>query len=146
MQVLSMTHHLIIVTICSKYLQNPLIYEKIRKLWTGHDIYPQIDNVDYEWAIATLTLVVGVWLLHTKNRLIITNICAKFFQTPLMNDKVMVRTRKCDGRMDGRSNILGLWPIFFVMNTRQSRSGRLQLEGIIISVQIITFCHNYYVY
>jgi hypothetical protein len=29
MQVFCMTHRLIIVTICAKYLQNPLIYEKV---------------------------------------------------------------------------------------------------------------------
>jgi hypothetical protein len=39
---------------------------KIRKLWTRHDIYPQIDNVDLEWASATLTLEVGsgCWAWH----------------------------------------------------------------------------------
>jgi hypothetical protein len=53
------------------------IRSMIRKLWTGHDIYPQIDNVDLEWANATLTLEVGVWLLRMTHRLIRTNICAK---------------------------------------------------------------------
>jgi hypothetical protein len=34
------------------------------------------------------------------HRLLITNICAKLFQIPSINDKVMDRTRKCDGRTD----------------------------------------------
>jgi hypothetical protein len=74
------------------------IPSKIRKLWTGHDIYPKLDNVDLEWARATLNLEVGVWLLRMTHCLIITNICAKLFQIPLINDKLMDRTRKCDGR------------------------------------------------
>jgi hypothetical protein len=43
-QVLRMTHRLIIVTFCAKYFQNPLIYEK---LWTGHKIYPITDYVNF---------------------------------------------------------------------------------------------------
>jgi hypothetical protein len=49
--------------------------------------------------------------VRMTHRLIITNICAKLFQIPLINDKVMDRTRKCDGRTDGRS--LLLYPPFF---------------------------------
>jgi hypothetical protein len=44
------------------------IPSKIRKLWTGHNIYPQIDNVDLEWASATLTMEVGVWLLPVRTQ------------------------------------------------------------------------------
>jgi hypothetical protein len=80
------------------------IPSKIRKLWTGHDIYPQIDNVDLGWASVTLTLEVRVWLLRMTHRLIITNICANLFQIPFINDKVMDRTRKCDGRTDGQTD------------------------------------------
>jgi hypothetical protein len=64
------------------------IPSKIRKLWTGYDIYPQIDNADLELASATFTLEVGVCLLCMTRRLIITNICAKLFHIPLINDKV----------------------------------------------------------
>jgi hypothetical protein len=42
LQVLRMTHRLIIVSVCGKYLQNPLIYEKI---WTHNKIYPETDCV-----------------------------------------------------------------------------------------------------
>jgi hypothetical protein len=87
------------------------IPSKIRK-WTGHDIYPQIDNVDLEWASATLTLEVGVWLLGMTHRLITTNICAKLFQIPLINDKVMDQTRKCDRRMDRRTEPISISPFF----------------------------------
>jgi hypothetical protein len=45
---------------------------------------------------------VGVCLLRMTHRLIITNICAKLFQIPLINDKVTDRTRKCDGQTDDR--------------------------------------------
>jgi hypothetical protein len=53
-----------------------------------------------------LTLEVGVWLLRMTHRLIITNVCAKLFQIPLINDKVMDRTRKCDGWTDGPTDML----------------------------------------
>jgi hypothetical protein len=43
MQVLRMTHPLIIVTICAKYFQNPLIYEKVMD-WT-QNIDPGTDYV-----------------------------------------------------------------------------------------------------
>jgi hypothetical protein len=67
----------------------------------------------------TLTLEVGVWLLCMTHRLIIINICAKLFQIPFINDKVMDRTRKCDGRTDRRTDrrtdgqSLFLYPPFF---------------------------------
>jgi hypothetical protein len=81
----------LLLTIAASIYKIP---SKIRKLWTGHVINPQIDSVDLEWASATLTLEVEVWLLSMTHRLIITNICAKLFQIPLINDKVMDRTRK----------------------------------------------------
>jgi hypothetical protein len=62
-RLLRMTHRLIIIinnllwTIVASVDKIPL---KIRQLWTGHDIYPQIDNVDLKWASVTLTLEVGV--------------------------------------------------------------------------------------
>jgi hypothetical protein len=66
MQVLRKTHCLIIVTICGKYFQNPLIYEKVMD-WTQN--------------------------MRMTHRLIITNICAKLFQIPLINEKVLDRTQ-----------------------------------------------------
>jgi hypothetical protein len=71
------------------------IPSKIRKLWTGHDIYLQIDNVDLEWASATLTLEVGVWLLRMTHCLIIKIICARIFQIPLINKKIKAYTYTC---------------------------------------------------
>jgi hypothetical protein len=59
------------------------ILSLIRKLWTGHDINPQIDNVDLYSPSATSTLEVGVRLLRLTHRLIITNICANLFRIPL---------------------------------------------------------------
>jgi hypothetical protein len=52
-RLLRMTHRLIILNNCGKYLENPFKDMKVR---TGHDIYHQVDNVDLEWASATLTL------------------------------------------------------------------------------------------
>jgi hypothetical protein len=132
-RLLRMTRRLIIV---NNYASIYKIPSKIRKLWTGHDIYPQKDNVDLDRASATLTLEVGVWLLRTKHRLIITNICAKLFQIPLINDKVMVRTRKCDGRMDGRALVpifSGLWAISFVLFWQTCGRTDRRTESISIS-------------
>jgi hypothetical protein len=63
----------------------------------------------------TLTLEVGVLLLHMTHRLIKINICAKLFEIPFINDKVMDRTRKCDGLTDGQTDrrSLFLYPPFF---------------------------------
>jgi hypothetical protein len=108
-RLLRMTHLLIIVSNCGKYLQNSF---KDKKLWTGHDIYPKIDNVDLNWASATLTLEVGVWLLRMTHRLMITNICAKIFQIHLINDKVMDLTGKWDRWTDRRMEPISISPIF----------------------------------
>jgi hypothetical protein len=43
MQVLRMTHRLIIVTMCAKYFQNTLIYEKVM---AEHKIYSITDYVN----------------------------------------------------------------------------------------------------
>jgi hypothetical protein len=90
---------------------------KIRKLLTGHEIYLQIDNVDLEWASATLTLEVGVWLLRMTHHLIITNICAKLFQIPSINDKVW----RTDRQTDRRTEPISISPFFL-------RKGRGQKE------------------
>jgi hypothetical protein len=78
------------------------IPSQIRKLLTGHDIYPQTVIVDLEWArhSVTLTLEVEVWLLRMTHCLIIINICVKLFQIPLINDKESVTDGQTDRRTD----------------------------------------------
>jgi hypothetical protein len=84
----------------TKSIQSPF---KDKNVMAGHDILPQIDNVGLEWASATLTLEVGVWLSRITHRFIITNICPKLFQIPLIDDKAMDRTWKYDRQTDGRT-------------------------------------------
>jgi hypothetical protein len=90
MQVLRMTYRLIIVTICAKYFQNPLIYEK---LWTWHKIYPKTDYVNIWPPSVTLTLEVGDWWLRMSHCLIFLNNYGKYLQNPFNDKKVMDRTR-----------------------------------------------------
>jgi hypothetical protein len=82
---LRMTYRLIIVNNYGKYLQNSFIDKKVMDR-TQH--IPSNRNGDLEWASATSTLEVGVWLLRMTHRLIIINICDKLFQIPLINDKL----------------------------------------------------------
>jgi hypothetical protein len=74
-----------------------------RKLWTGHVIYHQIDNVDLEWASATLTLEVGVWFCGWHIVLLQQTFVPSYFRFLLINDKVKDLTWKCDGRTDRRT-------------------------------------------
>jgi hypothetical protein len=85
-----MTHHLIIVTICGKYLQNPLIYEKVMDR-TQTILYK--DYVDIWLPSVTLTFEVGIRLLCKTHRLIIVNNCGKYLQNLFKDKKVMDRTR-----------------------------------------------------
>jgi hypothetical protein len=50
-----------------------------------------------------LTLEVGIWLMSMTHRFILTNICAKLFEIPLINNKVLDRTQKCDGQTGGQT-------------------------------------------
>jgi hypothetical protein len=96
-RLLRMTHLLIIVSNCGKYLQNPFkdknVVDRTRHIPSNRQCWPWMSKCNLDLG--------GVWLLRMTHRLIITNICAKLFQIPLINDKVMDRTRKCDGRRDG---------------------------------------------
>jgi hypothetical protein len=76
--------------------------------------------------MCTLTMEVGVWLLGMTHRLIITNICAKLFQIPLINDTVMDRTRKCDGCVDRRPDRAYFYiPLFFFEKAGDNKSHML---------------------
>jgi hypothetical protein len=90
MQVLWMTHCLIIVTICGQYLQNLSIYKKVMD-W--HKIYPISDYVNLWPPSVTLILEVGDRLLRMAHCLIIVNNCDKYLQNPFTDKKVMDRTR-----------------------------------------------------
>jgi hypothetical protein len=90
MQVLCKTHCLIIVTICGKYLQNPLIYEKVMD-WTQN--YPVKDYVNLWPLRVTLTFEVGDRLLRMTNCFIIVNNCGKYLQNPFKDKKVIDRTQ-----------------------------------------------------
>ena len=52
----------------------------------------------------TLTLTRPCSNLVTAHRLIILDICAKLFENPKRGSKDIERTRKCDGRTDGRTD------------------------------------------
>ena len=126
---LSMTHLLIIVSNCGKNLQNPF---RDREDQT-RDILSK-RQVDLEWASATLTLEVGVWLLRMTHRLIIINICAKLFQIPFINDKVMDRTRKCDGRTAPKMVLMWLslwsfWPFLVTRGLKQDTQVKTKWIG-----------------
>jgi hypothetical protein len=115
MQVLRMTHRLIIVTICAKYFQNPLIYEKVMDRTQK---YPITDFINLWPPSVTLTSEVGDRLLCMTHHLIIVNNCVKYLQNPFKDKKVIDRTRhipsnrqcwpwmsKCNLDLGGR------WPV-----------------------------------
>ena len=52
----------------------------------------------------TLTLTRPWSNIGTAHRLIILDICAKLFENPTRGSKDIERTRKCDGRTDGRTD------------------------------------------
>ena len=52
----------------------------------------------------TLTLTRPWSNIDTAHRLIILDICAKLFENPTRGSKDIERTRKCDGRMSGRTD------------------------------------------
>jgi hypothetical protein len=64
----------------------------VKKLWTGHKIYPKIDYVK----IVTLTLEVGDRLLRMTHLLIIVSNCGKYLQNPFKDKKVMDQTPQID--------------------------------------------------
>jgi hypothetical protein len=73
------------------------IISKSLDLWRsyGPDTkYTFLTDYIYLWSPAvTLTLGLGEWILSMTHHLIIVNICAKYFQNPFMDKKVMVQTR-----------------------------------------------------
>jgi hypothetical protein len=90
----------------------------MKKVWTGHKIYPITDYVNFLALSVTLTLEVGKQVLHMKYHLIIVTIYAKCIQNPLIYEEVIYWTQnilynsiclpltsKCDlnlgGRVDG---------------------------------------------
>jgi hypothetical protein len=88
----------------------------------GHKIYPLTDYVN-----------LGVWLLRMTHRLIITNICAKLFQIPFINDKVKDRTRKCDGRTYSQNGTNVTFPFIFLAifsHTRLKKDTQVKTEWI----------------
>jgi hypothetical protein len=70
-------------------LSNFKIPSMMKKLWFRHDIYIITDHVRLWPASVTLTLEVGILVLCTTHCLIIVNICDKFFQNTLMDEKVL---------------------------------------------------------
>jgi hypothetical protein len=94
------------------------ILRSIKKLGTGHEIYPVIDYVNLWPPSVTFTFEVGDRLLCMTHRLIIVTICDKYLQNPSIYKNVMDRTRnipcnrlclsltsKCDLDLAGR------WPV-----------------------------------
>ena len=63
-------------------------------LWTGQEKDPVLITVNLWPPSVNLTLKLGVWVFRMTHRLIMVNICAKLFQSPLMDDRIMDRTRK----------------------------------------------------
>jgi hypothetical protein len=63
----------------------------MKKVWTGHKIYPVTDFVNIWPPSVTLILEEGHRLLCLTYRLIIVNICSKYFQKLFMDKKVMDR-------------------------------------------------------
>jgi hypothetical protein len=106
---LRMTHCLIIVNNCGKYLQNPFkdkkVMDRTRHIPWNRQYWPWMSKCDLDPGGRGLVVAHDTWSYHNK-------ICAKLFQIPLINDKVMDRTQKCDGRTDGR--ILFLYPPVFL--------------------------------
>jgi hypothetical protein len=91
----------------------------MKKLWTGHKIYPVMNYVNIWPPSVTLTLEVGDRLLHITHCLIIVNNCSKYLQNPFKDMKVMDRTRhipsnrqcwpwmsKCDLVLGGRGLVV----------------------------------------
>jgi hypothetical protein len=66
----------------------------MKKLWTGHKIYPITDFVDLFTPSVTLTLDVGLQVLYMTYHLIIVTVCANYFQNPLIFEKVIDQTQK----------------------------------------------------
>jgi hypothetical protein len=65
----------------------------MKKLWTGHKIYPVTDCVNIWFPSVTLTLEVGDQLLRMAHHLIIVKNSGKYLQNPFKYKKVMDRTR-----------------------------------------------------
>ena len=53
-------------------------------------------QVTFDLLSLTLTLELVTWILNATHRLMMVNICTKFFQNLSRNDKAMDRTRKQD--------------------------------------------------
>jgi hypothetical protein len=66
----------------------------MKKLWTGHKIYPITDYVNLRPLCVTLTLEVWTHVLRMTYHLIIVTIGAKYFQNYLIYGEVMGGTQK----------------------------------------------------
>jgi hypothetical protein len=89
MQVLRMTHCLIIVTICAKYLSIFKILWYLKKLWTRHKIYPLTDYVNLWPPSVTLALNCCTWHIVS----LLWTIMASIYKIPQKMKTVMVQTR-----------------------------------------------------
>jgi hypothetical protein len=65
----------------------------MKKLWTGHKIYPLTDYVNLWPLRVSLTFEVGTHVLRMTYHLIIVTDCAKYFQNPLIYEEVMDGTQ-----------------------------------------------------
>jgi hypothetical protein len=65
----------------------------MKKLWTGHKIYPITDDVNFSSLSVTFTLDVGLQVLRMTHCLIIVTNCDKYFQNPMIFEKVIDQTQ-----------------------------------------------------
>jgi hypothetical protein len=140
-------HCLVIVNICSKYFHNPFMD---KNLWTGHDIYNQMNKVHLELTSVILTLEVGVWLRIT-HRFIITHIFAKIVQSPLIIDKVMdshenVTEGQTSGWTSRRTEYITISSFFFenVGDNKRYQKDIYKVEHIIHTGKC--FFNDYYIH
>jgi hypothetical protein len=111
-RLLRMTHHLIIVNNCGKYLQNPFKdkFMDHTRWYTLKQTMLILNEQVRPWP-SSRSLVVA----HDTSSYLKKYLC-KAFQIPLINDKVKDRTRKSDGRN------LFLYPPFFFKQAGDSKT------------------------
>jgi hypothetical protein len=101
-----MTHCLIIVNNNGKYLQNPFIDKKVmertRHIPSNRQCWHWMSKCDLDPGSRGLIVAHGTSSYYNKH----------LWQILLINDKVMDRTRKCDGRTDGRTEPILISPLF----------------------------------